>query len=156
MLGASVFGASPGSGLACVASGVVLGSSTLGVGSCTLGFGSSTLAFGNAIAALASLRTSPRVRDTRASKIFSLPSKSLTKYNRLPSALHAMSRSCDGGNVTRATGDFSSMLRTKTSPYATNAIVFPSGLKVASEISFPTRRTSTASTVSTDAESAMG
>ena len=68
------------------------------------------------VAALASLRTSPRVRDTIASTIFSFPSMSVTKYKRLPSALQAMSRSRDGGEVTRATGDFSSMLRTKTSP----------------------------------------
>ena len=103
---------------------------------------------GNAVAALASLRTSARVRDTMASSIFSSPSMSLTKYKRLPSALQAISRSRDGGEVTRATGDFSSMLRTKTSPYATKAMVFPSGLNAASEISLPTRRTSTASTVS--------
>ena len=110
---------------------------------------------GNAVAALASLRTSARVRDTMASTIFSSPSMSLTKYKRLPSALQAISRSRDGGEVTRATGDFSSMLRTKTSPYATKAMVFPSGLNAASEISFPTLRISTGLAVSAAADSSI-
>ena len=151
---------SPFSAVAWVSFGVVFGVSAVAWVSFGVVSGVSTVAWvsfevvsGVSVAALASLRTSERVRDTMASKIFSLPSKSLTKYNRLPSGLHAMSRSCDGGDVTRTTGDFSSMLRTKTSPYATKAMVFPSGLGNASEISFPTWRTFTASTMSTAAVS---